>query len=257
MDHILNNMVGASSKSDLNTIDAPIFSLQKKIDNKQFKWEKDDLKLIVTPNRYGRATIWDKDIILYLIGQVAATINRKGEPSRTIRTVASEILLASKRGSGGDRYHRLNEAFRRLKNTTIETNMSVEGYIETKKFSLIQDWREVKNLETNKTIYLDVTLSEWLYKAALSLKLVTYDKEYFEITSGTERRLYEIFRKHLGRSSAWNIGEKKLFHKVGSRGNIRRFRYELKKLNGKIVGFRFYYDLKKKKIYVYPGSKKP
>lgn len=252
----MNSVIGASLKSDLNTIEAPIFSLQKKIDTKQFTWIKGSQKLTVTPGKYGRPTIWDKDIILYLLGQVAAVINREGIPVRTIRTTEHDILLASKRGTGGASYMRLENALRRLRNTSIETNMQAGDFTEVSEFSLIQEWKIIKSITTKQAVCVEITLSEWLYRSAISMKLKTYHSEYFSIPGGLERRLYEIFRRHLGNSSAWIIGEKKLFHKVGGRGNIRKFRHKLKAFDGRIIGFRFHYDELNKKIHVYPGSLK-
>lgn len=251
---MMANIPGVSLKSDLNTIEAPIFSLQKNIDKDQFRWTKGELEVVVTPNKYGRATIWDKDIILYLLGQVAATINRGLIPSRTIRTSQRDILLASKRNDGGGSYKLLKAALRRLRNTSIETNMMVGEFREREEFSLIQGWKTIRCQDGNKTTYIEITLSEWLYQSALSIDLLTYDQEYFGITKALERRLYEIFRRHLGKSSAWKIGEQKLFHKVGGRGNIRRFRSDLKSLEGKITGYRFNYDSANKMIHVYPGK---
>jgi len=253
---MMHGIAGVSLKSDLNTIEAPIFSLQKKVDTERFMWSKGNLKLVVTPGRHGRATIWDKDIVLYLLGQVAAEFNREGSPSRTIRTTEHDILMASRRGRGGSSYKRLEDALRRLRNTSIETNMQVGDFVEVREFSLIQEWRVIKSSVTNKAVCIEITLSEWLYKSVVSMNLITYDEEYFRITSGLERRLYEIFRRHLGRSSTWKIGEKKLFHKVGGRGSIWKFRHNLKAFEGRITGFRFYYDSSRKMIHVYPGSLK-
>ena len=246
---------GVSLKSDLNTIDAPIFSLKTNTDTEQFVWEKDGYKITVTPNKYGRATIWDKDIVLYVMGQVAASLNRNLEPSRLIRTTQRDILLAIKRGTDGRSYRRLKAALRRRNNTSIETNIVSGEYSEIKEFSLIHEWRIIRSDGKSKNSYVEIIISEWLYQSVLAMDIITYDQEYFKIRKSLERRLYEIFRKHLGKSSAWNIHEAKLFQKVGGSGTIYRFRNDLNSFEGSITGFRFYQDPLSRNIFVYPGSK--
>lgn len=264
MDLFVANLIDVAPKGDQTSMEVPIFSLKKNKDIDQFIWNgKNGAKVIVTPNQYGRATMWDKDILIYLFGQVAAQINRGGEPQRTIHATAHDILMSTGRDVGGKGYKELESALRRLQGTTIETNIKTEGLKSKRAFSIIQDWGTIEKHENGNMIAVEITLSEWLYQAVTNLDVLTYDRKYYRLSSGMEKRLYEIFRKHCGNQTSWLIGEEALFKKSGSRGNIRDFRRFLKdrdkeKLRkdesiflGKILGYRYEYDSSNKKIMVF------
>ena len=55
-DLFVANLVDVSPKSDTSSMEVPLFALQKKTDIDQFVWEKGDAKVVITPNKYGRAT---------------------------------------------------------------------------------------------------------------------------------------------------------------------------------------------------------
>lgn len=264
MDLFVANLIDVAPKGDQTSMEVPIFSLNKNKDTEQFVWNgKNGAKVIVTPNQYGRATMWDKDILIYLFGQIAAQINRGGQPQRTIHATAYDILVSTGRDVGGKGYKELVSALRRLQGTTIETNIKTDGLKSKRAFSIIQDWATVEKNESGNMIAVDITLSEWLYQAITNLDVLTYDREYYRLSSGMEKRLYEIFRKHCGKQTSWLIGEDALFKKSGSRGSIRDFRRFLKdrdkeKLKkdesiflGRILGYRYEYDSSNKKIVVF------
>lgn len=265
LDLFVANLIDVAPKGDQTSMEVPIFSLNKNKDTDQFIWKgKNGSKVIVTPNKYGRATIWDKDILIYLFGQIAAEINRGGTPSRTIRATAFDILVSTGRDVGGKDYKSLEAALRRLRGTAIETNIKTEGLKSKREFSIIQDWGTVEKSKEGNMIAVEITLSEWLYQAVTNLDVLTYDRGYYRLSSGMEKRLYEIFRKHCGKQSSWTIGEEPLFVKSGSKGDIRNFRRFLKNRSGKsefnpdvyqgkILGYKFEYDTKNKKIIVFPS----
>jgi len=265
LDLFVANLVDVAPKGDQTSMEVPIFSLNKNKDTDQFVWKgKNGSKVIVTPNKYGRATIWDKDILIYLFGQIAAEINRGGTPGRTVRATAYDILVSTGRDVGGKDYKSLEAALRRLRGTAIETNIKTDGLKSKREFSIIQDWGTVEKNKDGNMVAVEITLSEWLYKAVTNLDVLTYDRDYYRLSSGMEKRLYEIFRKHCGKQSSWTIGEEALFVKSGSKGDIRNFRRFLKNrseksecnLNtykGKILGYKFEYETKTKKVLVYPA----
>lgn len=268
LDLFVANLIDVAPKGDQTSMEVPIFSLKKNADTEQFIWNgKNGARVIVTPNQYGRATMWDKDILIYLFGQIAAQINRGGQPQRTMHATAHDILASTGRDVGGKGYKELEAALRRLQGTTIETNIKTEGLKSKRAFSIIQDWGTIEKNANGNMIAVEITLSEWLYQAVTNLDVLTYDREYYRLSSGMEKRLYEIFRKHCGNQASWMIGEDALFTKSGSRGNIRDFRRFLKdrdseKLRkdesvflGQILGYRYEYDSKNKMITVYRSRK--
>jgi plasmid replication initiation protein len=78
---------------------------------------------------------------------------------------------------------------------------------------------------------IEVTLSEWTYRAVLAKEVLTINPAYFNLRKALERRLYEIARKHVGKQTSWDIGLETLRSKCGSTiQRLRQFRAEVSKI---------------------------
>ena len=75
---------------------------------------------------------------------------------------------------------------------------------------------------------VEVTLSEWLYRAVLGKEVLTLHRDYFRLSSSIDRRLYELARKHCGRQRRWQIDLALLQKKSGSRSDLREFREQIR-----------------------------
>ena len=71
--------------------------------------------------------------------------------------------------------------------------------------------------------YLEITISDWLFRAIENTEVLTLNKEYFRLRRSIDRRIYEIVRKHCGTKSRWQIGIDKLKYQVGSKQARRNF----------------------------------
>ncbi len=60
-------------------------------------------------------------------------------------------------------------------------------------------------------------------------EVLTLSRDYFRLSGGLERRLYELARKHCGHQTKWTIGVDLLHKKTGSTATLRKFRELLKK----------------------------
>jgi plasmid replication initiation protein len=58
----------------------------------------------VIPSAKGQATIYDKDILIYVVSQVIAKLNRGEKVSRRIRFNPRDLLIFVNRGTGGKDY---------------------------------------------------------------------------------------------------------------------------------------------------------
>src|SRR5215469_3421273 len=77
-------------------------------------------------------------------------------------------------------------------------------------------------------VAIEITLSQWLYRAVLAREVLTLNADYFRLDGGLERRLYELARKHCGRQASWTVGLDLLHKKCGSAASLRKFRQLLK-----------------------------
>lgn len=230
----------ASPKDDLGTMEHPIFSLSTRPDRRILSYEHNGTTVEVTPSVKGRATIHDKDILIYCISQLMAALNAGREISRTLRLRAHDLLVATGRDTSGDGYARLREAFERLAGTRITTNLATGGTETTKGFGLIESW-EIKRKTTGgagrgagrgsgRMVSVVVTLSEWLFRAVQSKSVLTLNRDYFALRKPLERRIYELARKHCGRQPDWRISVATLHKKAGSSAPLRVFRAALRKM---------------------------
>jgi plasmid replication initiation protein len=231
-DFFLCDIFDASPKDDLGTMEHPVFSLSTKPDRRILDYDHNGVAIKVTPSVLGRATIHDKDILIYCISQLMAAINAGREVSRTVRLRAHDFLTATGRDTGGDSYARLRDAFERLAGTRITTNMAAGGYETTEGFGLIESWRIVRRSGNGRMISVMVTLSEWLFRSVLAKSVLTLSRDYFTLRKPLERRVYEIARKHCGRQPEWQVSMTTLHKKSGSASPLRVFRAAIRKMIG-------------------------
>jgi plasmid replication initiation protein len=229
-DLFICDVFGASPKDDLGTMEHPIFSLSTKPDRRILKYEHNGTQVEVIPSVKGRATIHDKDILIYCISQLMAGLNAGREVSRTLQLKAHDLLLATRRDTGGDSYLRLREAFERLAGTRITTNIVTGGIEATSGFGLIESWEILRKTRGGRMISVMVTLSEWLFRAVLGRSVLTLSPEYFGLRKPLERRVYELARKHCGRQPEWRISVGTLHKKAGSAAPVRVFRAAIRKM---------------------------
>lgn len=220
----------ASPKDDLGTMEHPIFSLSTRPDRRILSYEHNGTTVQVTPSVRGRATIHDKDILIYCISQLMAAVNAGRAISRTLQLKAHDLLVATQRDTSGDGYGRLRDAFERLAGTRITTNLTTGGVEVTKGFGLIESWEIVRRAKGGRMVHVRVTLSEWLFRAVQSKSVLTLSRAYFGLRKPLERRIYELARKHCGRQPEWQISLATLHKKAGSTAPIRVFRAAVRKM---------------------------
>ncbi len=118
----------------------------------------------------------------------------------------------------------------RLRGTSIETNIKTNDIEITEGFGLIESYRVVKEGKNGKALAMEVKVSDWFYNSIMGNEILTIDKGYFRLKKPTDRRLYELARKHCGNQNVWKISLDKLKVKLGAVSPLRAFRYNMKKL---------------------------
>lgn len=221
------DFLDAAPKGDIGSMEHPIFSLAKKPDLEVFRYhnEKQNVWIEVAPSLFGRANIFDKDLLLYCTGQLVQGMNRGEKPKRKVRITAYDYLTNTNRGTSGREYRRLHDSLARLRGTTFKTNLHGDGGREV--FGLIDEAELVTDDDTGQMTYIDITLSKRIFDAILNRKVLTYSREYFSLNP-SERRTYEIVRKHCGRQAKWEISFNHLHRKFGSRASAKDFRRTLR-----------------------------
>ncbi len=229
-DFFVCDIFDASPKDDLASMEHPIFSLSTRPDRRILSYAHNGVTVEVTPSVRGRATIHDKDILIYCISQLMAAMNAGREISRTLTLKAHDLLVATNRETSGDAYARLKEAFERLAGTRVTTNLETGGVEVTRGFGLIESWEIIRKSRGGRMVSVTVTLSEWLFRAVVTKSVLTLSRDYFRLRKPLERRIYELARKHCGRQAEWRVSVAVLHRKSGSAAPLRVFRAALRRM---------------------------
>jgi hypothetical protein len=228
-DFFLADLFDYAMKDDGASMEAPIFTLSTKPDTSIWEWHsKDGSKSIkVAPSVLGRATQHDKDVLIYVVSQLTEALNRGREDAkhRVVRFTVYDFLVTTNRGVSGDDYQRLQEAFERLRGTSITTDIKTGGRRVKEGFGIIDRWKIIEKAPGDeRMIAVEITLSEWLYNAVSAFEVLTIHPDYFRLRKPLARRLYELARKHCGHQTSWVIRLELLRDKSGSKSNIKEFR---------------------------------
>ncbi|MGF6862063.1 plasmid replication initiation protein [Rhodobacteraceae bacterium MBR-64] len=229
-DFFLCDIFDALPKTDLGSMEHPMFSLATRPDRRILRYAHNGTEIEVTPSVKGLATIHDKDILIYCISQLMAGLNAGRRVGQVVMLCAHDLLLATNRETSGDAYKRLREAFERLAGTRITTNLATGGVEVTRGFGLIESWEILRRAKGGRMVSVRVKLSDWLYRAVLSKSVLTLSRDYFRLRKPLERRIYELARKHCGRQPDWRISVEVLHRKSGSASPRRVFRAMLREM---------------------------
>lgn len=211
----------------------PFFHLGKSAPAREvLHYDDGQVRIEVAPGPAGIATIYDKDLILYIASLMAEKL-RRGElrpddprPDREFTFTAHDFFRVAGRDTAGKAYDRLLQMLRRLQGTQVRTNIEMAGEGTDGVFSWIDavNTRYRRNVRGEKELVsVSVTLCAWLYRGILSdTRLLTFADEYFDLAP-LERRLYEIAKAEDVDEAGWSIGIEDLHARVGTRGLLRHF----------------------------------
>ena len=218
------------------------FALSKRDtrDSIQHKWANGYVK--VTTSGKSLATIYDNDVLLYIVSNIRARISA-GETGGLIRShefsVYDFLIFKDERLRGkkqrknpgdvgkktsGALYKSVWEGLARLQSMNIETSVKAAGYTFVNKFVLIPSIAKVES--NGRVIGLRVELSEWLANKVTEDEalLTLFDDRYFRITSGLARWLYLWARKSCGRQKQWKEKIESVWMKSASGGSLKKFK---------------------------------
>jgi plasmid replication initiation protein len=229
-DLFICDVLDAIPKDDMASMEHPIFSLATKPDTRVLRYEHRNVVVEIAPSVRGLATIYDQDILIYCVSQLMAKKNAGESLAQTLHLNAHDLLVWTNRETSGDAYRRLKEAFERLSGTRITTNIKAGGEEITEGFGLIESWRVIRETKSGRMSELRVCLSDWVYKIIQGSEVLTLSRDYFRLRKPTDRRIYELARKHCGEQDEWKISLELLQKKSGASSHYREFKSMIREL---------------------------
>jgi len=223
-DFFVCDILDAAPKSDMASMEHPVFSLSTKPDHRVRRYENGPNYIQIAPSHRGLATVHDRDVLIFCISQVMAALKEGRRIGNTLRFKAYDFLKATNRMTNGQAYGLLRDTFERLQGTQITTNIATGGVEQWEVFGLVDRAKVIRETRDGRMIDVEITLSDWVFNAIKSNDVLTISREYFRLRKPLERRLYELARKHCGTKANWKISLDLLQRKCGSHSNSREFR---------------------------------
>ena len=227
------NFADIPIRDQRDTMERPFFSLAKKPRFAPIEYNVGDLWIEVSANpKFGLATIWDADILIWASTQITEAQDRGIDSSRTIKFHPHRMLKAIRRPTGGEHYRRLRAALERLTHTAVRTNIRAEGKKQAASFHWLESWTELTDEKTGEPDGMTLTLPEWLFDGILMKGgVLTIHEDYFLLTGGIERWLYRVARKHAGQQEGgWQFTMRQLYDKSGASSRFSDFAIDVRKV---------------------------
>jgi len=216
-----------------DTMERPFFSLAKKPRFAPIEYHVGDVWVEVSANpKFGIATIWDADILIWASTQITEALDRKASTSRVIHFHPHNLLKSIRRPTGGEHYQRLRAALDRLTHTAVRTNIRANGKKKSASFHWLESWTEVTDEETGETTGITLTLPDWLFEGiCMKGGVLTIHEDYFLLTGGIERWLYRVARKHAGQQEhGWQFTMRQLYEKSAASSRFSDFAIDVRKV---------------------------
>src|SRR5882757_8931334 len=227
------NFADIPIRDQRDTMERPFFSLAKKPRFAPIEYDVGNVWVEVSANpKFGLATIWDADILIWASTQITEAIDRGLVPCRVIHFHPHNLLKSIRRPTGGEHYRRLRAALDRLTHTAVRTNIRGEGKMKTASFHWLESWTEVIDEASRETTGVTMTLPDWLFEGILMKGgVLTIHEDYFLLTGGIERWLYRVARKHAGhQEGGWQFTMRQLHEKSGSSSRLSDFAIDVRKV---------------------------
>jgi plasmid replication initiation protein len=233
VDFFIESLVSAPLRDDRVMMEFPFFALQKRPLLSPIIYQDGAVCIRISPGERGIATIWDKDVLIYLASLINARIERNEPVTRTVQIAVYDLLRVTRRHTGKNAYQEIYDALFRLRSTTITTDIESGGERETRGFGWIDSFRILaRTTKAGSRVMkgLEITLNDWTFRAIVKdRRVLAINPGYFDLTGGLERRLYELARKHVGHQPEWKVSLLTLAKKCGTmQRNLRRFKFDLK-----------------------------
>lgn len=194
---LLDSPLHGEIRGERSLMAFPFFALAKNAWMKPLAYNTESVSIEVRPSASGVATIYDKEIVLYIASLMAAKIEAGEEVAQDFVFTAHDLFSVTGSNHSARSYGRLSEALERLQGTQIKTNIEAGGEGEEGFFS----WLSEAKLHYSKTRSgerrlkaVKVRLCDWLFRAILrDRQVLNYAHAYFQL-GPIERRIYEVAR---------------------------------------------------------------
>lgn len=245
------NAVNPPLRDNRDAMEFPFLSLQKKRTQPIEYRDKAISISVAADSRYSIATIWDWDLVIFAASHINDAIEAGHRPGPRIRFVPYDALRQMGRNTGGRDYRELVEAIRRLRMTTVVTNIRMDDDAGMERpFSWLSDYAIPKRYrkgawmtpaddggEPDPARPWEIELPAWLYNAILRRReILAVHPDYFRLTGGLERWLYRLARKAVPDKAeipAFTFRMDTLHKRSGTMRPLKKFAFDIRQIAGR------------------------
>ncbi|KQM36619.1 replication initiator protein A [Sphingomonas sp. Leaf10] len=227
----LDSPLTAEIRGERSLMAFPFFALAKNAWMKPLTYQANAISIEVRPSASGVATIYDKEIVLYIASLMLAKIEIGETVTQDFVFTAHDLFTVTGANHSARSYGRLSEALERLQGTQIKTNIEAGGEGEEGFFS----WLSEAKLHYSRTRggerrlkAVKVRLCDWLFRAILlDRHVLDYAAAYFQL-GPIERRIYEVARSSGEERLETDLATFRL--QIGYQNPLANFRNALKQI---------------------------
>ena len=243
------SMMDIPHKDEYGLMDINPFGLGKKPRFSPIIYDLPDAKITVTGSgEYGIATIYDYDIVIYMISHLTRQMNdikhkiMEGEqnprlPQRLMHVNVSDLFRQLKIIGGGKQLALLKSKLQRLKGTVIEIDKKIDKTLRRNgTLSLIGDYQIDSETKSGNISEFILEVPRWIYDGVVRTAdptVLTLCDDYILLKSGYHKFLARIARKSAGENS-WNWSIEQLYERSGSNRPMKRFKSDIKEAIDKL-----------------------
>jgi plasmid replication initiation protein len=209
----------------------PFFALSKNAWMKPLAYSTPTVSIEVRPSARGVATIYDKEIVLYIASLMVLKLEAGASVSQDFVFTAHDLFSVTGSNHSARTYSRLADALERLQGTQIKTNIEAggegeEGFFSWLSEARLQYARSGKGERRLKAV--KVRLCDWLYRAILrDRQVLDYASTYFQL-GPIERRIYEVARSSCVDNEPLEMDLQTLKLQIGFQNPLSNFRIAMR-----------------------------
>lgn len=211
----------------------PFFALSKNAWMKPLAYATPTVSIEVRPSARGVATIYDKEIVLYIASLMALKMDAGKQVSQDFIFTAHDLFSVTGSNHSARSYGRLADALERLQGTQIKTNIEAGGEGEDGFFSWLSEARlqYARSGKGEKRLKaVKVRLCDWLFRAILrDRQVLDYASTYFQL-GPIERRIYEVARSTCVDDEPLEMDLQTLKLQIGFQNPLSNFRIAMRQI---------------------------
>lgn len=228
---LLDSPLTGEVRGERSLMAFPFFALSKNAWMKSLAYSTPSVSIEVRPSTKGVATIYDKEIVLYIASLMASKMEDGEDVAQDFVFTAHDLFSVTGSNHSSRSYDRLADALERLQGTQIKTNIEAGGEGVDGFFSWLSE-AQLKYAKTTKgerrLKAVKVRLCDWLFRAILhDRQVLNYATAYFQL-GPVERRIYEVARSTCVEGEDLEIDLAVFRLQIGYQNQLANFRSALR-----------------------------